>query len=77
MPASRGGAHVWTNVLSACRRCNHGKSDRTPEEWGHLPLFVAYTPNKYEGLILSNRRVLADQLEFLLAGVPKNSRLVE
>jgi hypothetical protein len=77
MPVSRGGQHNWTNVLAACRRCNHGKSDRTPEEWGHLPLFVAYAPNRYEGLILANRRVLADQLQFLLAGVPRSSRLVQ
>jgi len=77
MPVSRGGLHVWTNVLAACRRCNHAKSDHTPEEWGRLPLFVAYMPNKYEGLILANRRVLADQLEFLLAGVPKSSRLAQ
>jgi 5-methylcytosine-specific restriction endonuclease McrA len=28
VPRSRGGEHVWENVVSACRRCNHTKADR-------------------------------------------------
>ncbi len=27
-PRSRGGTHVWTNVVAACARCNHRKGDR-------------------------------------------------
>jgi len=27
-PRSRGGAHVWENVVAACRPCNTGKRDR-------------------------------------------------
>ena len=27
-PAQPGGLHVWENVVSACRRCNHVKADR-------------------------------------------------
>ena len=34
VPKSRGGQHVWENVAAACRRCNHDKRDRTPEEAG-------------------------------------------
>jgi 5-methylcytosine-specific restriction endonuclease McrA len=34
MPRSRGGSHVWENVVAACRRCNLHKRDRTPEEAG-------------------------------------------
>ena len=33
-PRSRGGQHVWSNVVSACRRCNHVKADRTPADLG-------------------------------------------
>jgi 5-methylcytosine-specific restriction endonuclease McrA len=28
IPRSRGGAHNWENVVSACGRCNHEKADR-------------------------------------------------
>ena len=34
MPRSRGGLHVWENVAAACRPCNLGKRDRTPDEAG-------------------------------------------
>ena len=33
-PRSRGGLHVWTNVVAACARCNHRKGDRTLSELG-------------------------------------------
>ena len=32
MPRSRGGDSGWTNLVTACSRCNHKKGDRTPEE---------------------------------------------
>ena len=75
VPVSKGGRHSWTNVLAACRGCNSAKGNREPHQWGRLPLFIAYTPNLYEGLILANRHVLADQMEFLLQGVSQQSRL--
>ena len=33
-PRSRGGLHVWDNVVAACRRCNTRKEDRLPHEVG-------------------------------------------
>jgi 5-methylcytosine-specific restriction endonuclease McrA len=33
-PRSRGGKSTWTNLLTACHRCNTRKGDRTPEEAG-------------------------------------------
>jgi 5-methylcytosine-specific restriction endonuclease McrA len=33
-PRSRGGMHVWTNVVAACARCNHRKGDRLLAELG-------------------------------------------
>jgi hypothetical protein len=38
-------------------------------------LYVPYVPNRHEQFILRNRRILADQMEYLLAGVPRTSRL--
>jgi len=34
VPKSRGGAHSWDNVVSACGRCNHVKADRGIAELG-------------------------------------------
>jgi 5-methylcytosine-specific restriction endonuclease McrA len=34
VPRSRGGAHCWENVVSACARCNHTKADRGIAELG-------------------------------------------
>jgi 5-methylcytosine-specific restriction endonuclease McrA len=34
LPRSRGGQHTWENVAAACRPCNLGKRDRTPDEAG-------------------------------------------
>lgn len=39
LPASRGGASSWTNLVSACKECNNRKADRTPEE-ARMPLRV-------------------------------------
>jgi len=75
VPKSRGGAKSWTNVVSACKPCNNRKGNRTPEEAKMPLLYVPYQPSIFEKMILKNRRILADQMEFLLARVPKNSRL--
>ena len=34
VPRSRGGAHIWTNVVLACRACNNRKGDRLAKELG-------------------------------------------
>ncbi|WP_370308471.1 HNH endonuclease [Sinimarinibacterium flocculans] len=73
-PASRGGRSVWENCVTACRSCNQRKDDRTPEEANMKLIAVPYTPNLAEYLILSNRRILADQMEFLLAHAPSPAR---
>ena len=33
LPAKRGGTNDMSNLVAACRSCNIGKGDRTPEEW--------------------------------------------
>lgn len=75
MPASRGGDSVWENCVTACERCNHRKADRTPEEARMKLLAVPYTPNLAEYLMLCNRRILADQMEFLTHFAGKKRRL--
>ena len=31
-PRSRGGESTWDNLVACCKRCNHQKGSRTPEE---------------------------------------------
>lgn len=37
LPRSKGGKTSWTNLVTACNRCNVNKGDKTPEEAG-MPL---------------------------------------
>ena len=76
-PVSKGGLDVWENVVTCCYGCNQWKGDRTPEEADMKLLYVPYTPSYNEHLILQNRRILSCQMEFLLKGVNKNSRLFQ
>lgn len=70
LPQSRGGRDSYANLVLACRGCNNRKRDRTPEEARMKLLATPYTPNRAEFLILmlGRRRILADQMMFLLAG---------
>ncbi len=74
-PFSQGGLDIWTNVVTACRRCNNQKASRTPEQ-AHMQLIaVPFTPTYAEYIFLKGRRVLADQMEYLLAHFPRSSPL--
>lgn len=75
IPKCQKGADIWMNVVSACVRCNQHKDGRTPEQAKMKLLYVPYVPSKAEHLILMNRNILADQMEFLMQFVPANSRL--
>jgi len=74
-PMSRGGADSWSNVVTACKRCNNHKAGRTPEESGMALLAVPFVPTHAEYVYLQGKRVLADQMEFLLAHFPRTSPL--
>lgn len=75
IPQSRKGPTSWMNCVTACKKCNNKKDDRTPEESNMLLLYVPYIPDKAESLILQNRNILADQMNFLLNFIPKHSRV--
>ncbi len=64
-PLSRGGRDHWRNVVTACKRCNARKGSRSPEQANMPLLAIPYVPNLAEYLVLRNRRILADQMEFL------------
>jgi hypothetical protein len=76
IPTSKGGKNVWNNVITACKSCNHEKSDMTLKEAGMELLFVPYVPSHSERLIMQNRRVLYDQMEYLKDFLPEHSRIM-
>ena len=71
MPLSKGGLDIWENVVSACFHCNSRKANRTPQQANMPLLAVPYRPSWIEHLILSNRNILADQMAFLKAQLPR------
>ncbi len=75
-PVSRGGRNRWSNVVAACKQCNIRKGGRTPEEAHMALLAIPYVPNWAEYLALSNRRILADQMDFLKAQFKQEERLL-
>jgi len=74
-PLSQGGADCWNNVITACKRCNHHKANRSPEQAGMQLLAVPFTPTHAEYIYLQGRRILADQMEFLKSHFPRRSPL--
>lgn len=45
IPTSRGGSDGWSNVVTACRACNHQKGSLTPDEAGMPLLFQPTHPH--------------------------------
>ena len=77
VPNSRGGEYSWMNLVISCRSCNQRKGNRTPEMAGMGLRYAPYQPSLYEDMILKGRNILSDQMDFLAANLPKNSRLLE
>jgi 5-methylcytosine-specific restriction endonuclease McrA len=75
VPVSRGGVDSWMNCITACRACNGHKGNRLPDEARLSLMYLPYVPSLHEDMILRGRRILSDQMDFLLASVPRSSRL--
>lgn len=75
LPRSKGGLDNWSNMVTSCGKCNRYKADRTPEEANMELLYIPYIPVRSEYLILSNRYILQDQMEYLLNRIPEFSRI--
>ena len=57
VPRSRGGEHVWDNVVAACRPCNLRKRDRSPEEAGMHLFTRPAAPRELAWVVVSVGRV--------------------
>ncbi len=74
-PLSRGGTDSWTNVVTACKRCNARKGNLLIEESNMQLLALPYRPNHAEYLALTHSgRILGDQMAFLRRQFSSNSR---
>ena len=74
-PQSKGGKDTWENCVTACKTCNNWKGDKDLASADLQLKYVPYAPSYNEHLILQNRKLLGDQMEYLMKGVSKNSRL--
>jgi hypothetical protein len=74
VPRSKGGPNTWENCVSACWNCNNEKDSRSVHDFRPL-LFVPYAPCRNEQMILAGRSILADQMDYLAAKLPKHSRV--
>ncbi len=74
-PLSRGGTDSWTNVVTACKRCNARKGNLLIEESNMVLMALPYRPNHAEYLALTHSgRILGDQMAFLRRQFSSNSR---
>lgn len=76
MPKSKGGLNIWMNVVTACKDCNSKKGNKTLKEARMELIYTPYVPNHFENMILQNRNIVTDQMEYLMSGVPKHSRIL-
>ena len=76
VPVYLSGTDRWMNVVTACRGVQYPQRRAYAGSRPNMPLlYTPYVPNRYEHLILQNRRILQDQMEYLMAKVPRHSRL--
>lgn len=64
------------NNCAACKPCNARKGCRSLEMAGMPLLATPYVPSRFEAMILANRNILADQMNYLRQGLPSTSRLL-
>jgi 5-methylcytosine-specific restriction endonuclease McrA len=57
VPRSRGGEHVWDNVVAACARCNRLKADRSVSELGWRLRAAPRAPTGATWRVLGARRL--------------------
>ncbi|MGH8866491.1 MAG: HNH endonuclease [Actinomycetes bacterium] len=78
VPRSRGGAHVWENVVSACHRCNRIKGDRAITDLGWRLRVPPRPPAGLAWRVLGTGRSDPSWVPYLVSyGAPHLRRLEE
>jgi 5-methylcytosine-specific restriction endonuclease McrA len=65
IPRSRGGQHVWENVVAACRRCNSRKEDRLLHEAGFRLKREPRAPRETLWIVIALGRIEPDWEPYL------------
>lgn len=69
IPRSRGGEHVWENVVAACKRCNAHKRDHLLAETSMCLCRAPRAPSFSARFVLADRRVPESWAQYLDLGV--------
>ncbi len=64
IPISRGGTNEWTNVVTACSKCNTRKGNRLPDECGMQPATPPHEPH-FVHLAWAVRRLTPIQAKYI------------
>lgn len=65
VPRSRGGEHSWTNLATACKRCNQRKGNHLPDEAAMHLIRRPFEPS-YVALVLLSNPTAAQRWEQLM-----------
>jgi 5-methylcytosine-specific restriction endonuclease McrA len=69
LPRSKGGKTSWTNLVTACNRCNVSKGDKTPEQAGMVLKTQPFKPSLSYFLAEYAERQAEEWLPFLSSNV--------
>jgi len=75
IPRSRGGAHSWQNLVTACKRCNQKKGSHTPDEAMMHLIRKPFEPS-YMALVLLSNPVAAERWEQLMGSSKERLNVV-
>ena len=59
LPHSKGGKNTWENLVTACKKCNQKKGNRTPKE-AHMRLLKKPTKPKSSVLKALGKKQISD-----------------
>ena len=65
LPRSRGGTHVWENVVSACIPCNHRKAGLTPKQAEMRLLREPSIPRPNPFYLFDHRHIMDEWRQFI------------
>ena len=69
IPRSKGGKTSWTNLVTACNRCNVLKGDKTPEQVGMQLRIAPFTPSLSYFLASYAERQAPEWMPFLASSL--------
>lgn len=72
IPRSKGGKTSWTNLVTACSRCNVGKGDKSLEQAGLMLKVAPFVPSLSYFLAMYAERQAQEWMPFLASSLPES-----